>query len=177
MFAITRTKELITRVTRVYRLAAVALAALALLSAAPARAQNTYDGATVIHAGAVRVAPGQTLLVSLPGNFQFGDGSVRFITYRVSVYDAAFNLLHQTEPGAEGHEYGHALGLSHYNLGGTTRSGPKEVWIHVESTTWAAPGQAVAGARLAPTFEVVDDLSRRTTVFGVLMPAIPGARD
>lgn len=71
--------------------------------------------------------PGQTLLVSLRSNFQFGDGSVRFVKYDINVYDADLNLIYETERVMRQHELGHVLGFRHEH----TRL---KVWIEVKST-------------------------------------------
>jgi hypothetical protein len=138
---------------------------------------NTYMGVTTVYASSLTLGSDQTLNISLPGSFLFGDGSVRSISYSVYVYDAAGNLLHQTERVVRQHELGHLLGFRHEHTRPEAASGPKEVWIEIESTTWSTSGQAVEGARLPPTFEVSGDADGPTTISGVLPPAGRRARD
>lgn len=62
-------------------LAAVGIAALIFLWALPmqARAQNSYGGSTVVHAGSIGFVPGQRVSVTVP-NFYFLDGRVSLLS-------------------------------------------------------------------------------------------------
>src|SRR5687768_3959403 len=89
MKKLTTIAALLKRVRRKPELAACALAALLFLAAlpTPARAQNTYEDSTVVHAGAIGLVPGQGISITVP-NFYFQDGSVRFLKSSVlKVYD------------------------------------------------------------------------------------------
>jgi hypothetical protein len=161
--------ELLRRVRRKHELAAFAMAALLFLLAMPATAtaQDFYDddfkaAVTVLDIGLV---PGQTLVISVP-NPTLQDGSVKVLKASINVYDRESGLVYSGESGSmQGHELGHIFTIRHGDLPvpGEPRTGRKQVWIEVESTTFTAP-----------TFDLVDDASGRTVLMGLLLPAVFG---
>lgn len=78
MYGLTTIMGLIKCERHTRGLAAVAIAALIFLWAVPMqpRAQNTYGGSTVVHAGSIGFVPGQRVSVTV-SNFYFLDGRVR----------------------------------------------------------------------------------------------------
>jgi len=187
MKKLTTIAALLKRVRRKPELAACAIAALLFLAAlhAPARAQNTYGGATVVHDGFIGVVAGQTVSVTVPNSY-FQNGSVRFLKHSIKVYEIGFNGITERESGLvysgesgglneASHEYGHTFTLSYSDLPvqGEPRTGRKEVWIEVESFPPPATQDVDSSAVvLSPTIELIDDRSGKTVVFGLLLPAI-----
>ncbi len=186
MYGLTTTMGLIKRDVCTRRLAAVAMAALIFLSALPtqARAQNTYGGSTMVHVGAIGLVPGQRVSVTVP-NFYFQDGSVRFVKHSISVienesggliYSGESGGLNESGVGGQ-HEVGHVFA---FTVPGEPGRGRVQVWIEVESFPPSATQQRAEASRavmLPPTFEVIDELTGRTALIGMLLPAIMKVRD
>jgi hypothetical protein len=173
-------KGLIKCEGRTRALAAIAMAALIFLSALPTqtRAQgasaNTYGGATVIYIGTIGVVPGQKVSVTVP-NFYFQDGSLRFVKHAVEVTENESGLIYSGESGGINeavHELGHVFA---FTVPGDPSRGRVQLWIKVESFP-PSPMQESA-VMLPPTFELIDDLSGKTVVIGLLLPAIMKVRD
>jgi len=169
MYGLTKIMRLIKCEGRTRGLAAVAMAAFIFLSALPmeARAQNTYGGSTVVHAGSIGLVPGQTVSVRVFNSY-FLDGSVRFGKHAIRVYvESESKLVYSGESGGLGHEYGHIFTLRHGELSvaGEPRTGRVQVYIEVESfplsTTENQPEDRSAVVT-PPTFELIDELSGRT---------------
>jgi hypothetical protein len=177
MYKLTTIMELLKRMRRKHELAAVAMAALLFLSALPATATaqdtsaSTYTGLTVVHAGTIGLAPGQTLIVSVPNSY-FEDGSVRFVKHSIKVYDRESKLVYSGESGSmSGHEFGHILTLGYGDIPvpGEPRTSRKQLWIEVESFSLSptqAQAEDPAAGVPAPVFEIVDDGNGKTTVYG-----------
>src|SRR5687768_10157469 len=118
MYKLTTIVGLLKRVRRKPELAACAIATLLFLSAlpAPARAQNTYGGSTVVHAVSIGLVPGQSVSVSVP-NFYFQDGSIRFVKHTIRVTERESGLVYSGESGGlNEHEVGHIFTFSHEHL-------------------------------------------------------------
>src|SRR6185369_10301183 len=190
MYELTTIVGSLKRVRRKPELAACAMAALLLLAAlsAPARAQNTYGGATVVHGGAIGLVPGQTVSITVPDFCFAADGSVRFFKYSVlKVYDREAHLVTERTSGLiysgesgglneASHELGYIFTLSYGDLPvpGEPRTGRKEVWIEVESISFSTTktrAEDIGAVVLPPTFELVDP-DGRTVISGLLLPAI-----
>ena len=171
MYGRTKIMRLIKCEGRTRGLAAVAMAAFIFLSALPmeARAQNTYGGATVVHAGSIGLVPGQSVSVAVP-NFYFLDGSVKFVKHSIKVYvETQSKLVYSGESGELGHEVGHIFTFRHEHLSvpGEPSTGRVQLWIEVESFPHSAteklPEDSSATV-LPPTFELIDELSGRTVL-------------
>lgn len=174
---------LLKRVRRRPELAACTIAALVLLSvlAAPARAQNTYGGATVIHAGFIGLVPGQRVSVAVPNTY-FLDGSFTFVKHSIKVYEVRSHgiteyesgLIYSGESGSLGeHEFGHifTIGRSDLPVPGDPNTRRVQVRIEVESflpSTTQEQTKECRAVMLAPTFELIDDGSGKTVAFGGL---------
>jgi len=171
------------RVRRKPELAACAIAALLLLSAlaAPARAQNTYGGATVVHTRFIGLVPGQRVSVTVPNTY-FLDGSVRFVKHSIKVYETRSatvteyqsHLIYSGESGSLGeHEVGHifTIGRSDLPVPGEPNTRRVQVRIEVESflpsTTQEQTEERIA-VMLPPTFELIDGGSGKTVAYGGL---------
>ena len=150
------------------------MAALIFLSALPmeARAQNTYTGSTVVHAGSIGLVPGQRVSVAVP-NFYFLDGSVKFVKHSIKVYiETQSNLVYSGESGQLEHEFGHVFTFRHEHLvPGEPSTGRVQVWIEIESfppsETEKLPLDRSAIVS-PPTFELIDELSGRTVLSNAL---------
>jgi hypothetical protein len=164
-------------------LAAGALAALIFLPAmhAPTRAQGGAGKVSmndISFAASVGVASGETLRLSVVNALML-DGSTRIVGGHVKVFD-----------GLTGAELGtHELinppaGLHMIDIGGSGRdiliggSGVDRVqlWVEVKlvtryDTKTEEPGAGI----LAPTFELMDDATHRTTVRGTLVKVGTGS--
>jgi hypothetical protein len=182
MYGLTTIKELIKNAGRTRGLVAVALAALISLSALPTqtRAQgastNTYGGSTFVHTGTIGVVPGQRVSVTVP-NFYFQDGSVRFVKHTIKVYATeSGGLIYSGESGGiYEHEVGHVLTFSVPGVASTDRT---QLWIEVESFPPSAIQRTDerSAVMLPPTFELIDERSGKTVVYGLLLPAIMKVR-
>jgi hypothetical protein len=193
MYGLTSTMGLIKCEGRTRGLAAVAMTALIFLSALPpkARAQfastNTYGGTTVVHEGTIGLVPGQSVSVSVP-NYQFSDGSVRYLKHSIKVYEVQPNGVTENESGLiysgesggineSAHEVGHVFTFRHEHLrvAGEPGTGRIQVWIVVESFLPSAT-ETQTEDRCAdvsqPSLELIDDGSGKTVVFTLLLPAI-----
>lgn len=174
---------LLKRVRRKSELAACAIAALLFLSAtaAPARAQNTYGGATVVHAGFMGLVPGQQVSVAVPNTY-FLDGRVRFVKHSIKVYDMSHGvteyasaLVYSGESGSLAeHEVGHifTIGRSDLPVPGEPNTRRVQVRIEVESflpSTAQEQTEARSAVMLPPTFQLIDDGSGKTVAFGHLL--------
>ena len=178
MYGLTTIKGQITR-----GLAAVALAALILLSASPASAQargNTYRGLTTV---AATSAPGRTVtftyVVTNPGlvgmvwgqtmrlNFALLDGSVKPVKAQVRVSINGTTVLtrnHEPNPTSRFHSLD--ISRAERPVAGEPGTGRVQLWIEVVIIPRPA-GRGRAGVSvLPPTFEVMDNLSGRTTASG-----------
>ena len=171
MYVVTKIMRLIKCEGRTHGPAAVAIAALIVLSAfaMEARAQNTYGGSTVVHAGSIGLAPGQTVSIRVFNSY-FSDGSVRLGKHSVKVYAVnESQLVYSGESGGLGHEFGHIFTLRHGDLPvpGDPRTGRIQVYFEVESfplsATENSPEDSSANVS-PPTFELIDDLSGRTVL-------------
>lgn len=175
MYGLTKIMRLIKCEGRTHGLAAVAMTAFIFFSALPmeARAQNTYGGSTVVHAGSIGLVPGQTVSLRVFNSY-FLDGSVRYGKHIVKVYiETESKLIYSGESGGLGHEFGHIHTLRHYDLPvpGESRTGRVQVYIEVESfplsTTENQPEDRSAVVT-PPTFELIDELSGRTVLSNAL---------
>jgi len=185
MYKLTIIAGLLKRVWRKPGLAACAIAALLFLSAlaSPARAQNTYGGATVVHAGFIGLVQGQTVSVAVPNTY-FLDGRVRFVKHSIKVYETSSHavteyesgLIYSGESGSLGeHEFGHifTIGRSNLPVPGDPDTSRVQVRIEVESflpSTTQEQTEVRSAVMLAPTFELIDDGSGKTVAFGHLLP-------
>lgn len=164
---------------RTLGLAAVALVAFILLTAWPmeARGQNTYGGATVVHAGSIGIVPGQSVSVSVP-NFYFQDGSVKFVKHAIKVYiENQSTLVYSGESGVLEHEVGHVFTFRHEHtrpersgVAGDPVTGRVQLWIEIESFPPVATENQTEDGRttVAPTFELIDDQTGRTVLSNAL---------
>ena len=175
MYGLTKIMRLIKREERTRGLAAVAMAAFIFLSALPmeARAQNTYGGSTVVHAGSIGLVPGQTVSVRVFNSY-FLDGSVRFVKHSIKVYvETESKLVYSGESGGLGHEFGHIFTLRHGDLSvpGEPRTDRVQVYIEIESFPLSAtenPPEDRSADVSPPTFELIDELSGRTVLSNAL---------
>ena len=174
---------LLKRVRRKPELAACAIAALLFLAAlaSPARAQNTYGGATVVHAGFIGLVPGQSVNVTVPNTY-FLDGRVRFVKHSIKVYETSSHaiteresgLIYSGESGSLGkHEFGHifTIGRSDLPVPGELDTRRVQVRIEVESflpSTTQEQTEERSAVMLPPTFELIDDGSGKTVAYGGL---------
>ncbi|HEY5884682.1 MAG TPA: hypothetical protein VIT88_08340 [Pyrinomonadaceae bacterium] len=171
MYGLIKIMRLIKYEGRTRGLAAVAMAALIFFSALPmkARAQNTYGGATVVHAGSIGLVPGQRVSVAVP-NFYFLDGSVKFVKHSIKVYtETQSNLVYSGESGQLEHEVGHIFTFRHEHLSvpGESSTGRVQVWIEIESFPPSETEKLPADRSSIvspPTFELIDELSGRTVL-------------
>ena len=159
---------------RTLGLAAVAMAAF-ILSAGPmeARAQNTYEGSTVVHAGSIGIVPGQMVSVSVP-NYYFLDGSVKFVKHSIKVYaENQSRLVYSGESGQLEHEVGHVFTFRHEHVrpersgvAGDPVTGRLQLWIEIESFPPSATENVSEDRRttVAPTFELIDEQNGRTVL-------------
>jgi hypothetical protein len=178
MYKLTTIMELLKRMRRKYELAAVAMAALLFFSALPATATAQDLTSTNTYGGAIGLVPGQTLVISVPG-VALQDGSVKFLkssVIRVYGIELESKLIYSGESGGL-NESGHIFTIRYGDLSvpGEPRTGRKEVWIEVQSTTFTASqaGSEDPGAGMSPpTFELVDEASGKTILTGQLLPAI-----
>lgn len=183
MYRLTTIAGLLKRVRRKPELAAFALAALLILSALPAPATargNTYSGMTVVNAGTIGLVPGQTAQIAVP-NFALQDGSVKFVKSTINVYDRGGNLLYQNI-WINQHELGHLFTLRHgdFSVPGEPGTDRVQLWIELELVLSVAPQRLAedpAAGLLPPTYEVIDDASGKTVLFGMLLPAIQKVKD
>ena len=193
MKKLTTIAALLKRVRRKPELAACALAALLFLAAlpAPARAQNTYGGATVVHDGFIGLVPGQSVSVTVPNSY-FLDGSVRFLKHSIKVYEIESSgitenppsrLIYSGESGGlneSGHEYGHVFTIRYSDLPvrGEPGTGRVELRIEVESfppSTTQERTEEQTAVVWSPTIELIEDRNGKTVLFGLLLPAIQRA--
>jgi hypothetical protein len=149
-----------------------------------------YGDSTVVYGGAIGLAPGQTVRVTVP-NFYFMDGSVRFLKHSIKVYEVESSgvtenesgLIYSGESGGMNeleHEYGHIFTLSYGDLPvrREVRTGRVEVWIMIESfprSETQKPAEDRSSVVL-PTFELIEGDGRKV-LFGLLLPAIMKVRD
>ena len=176
MYKLATIAALLKRVRRKRELVACAMAALFFLSAlaAPARAQNTYGGSTMVNGGTIGLVPGQTVSITVP-NFYFENGSVKFLKSSVlKVYDREAHvvtertsgLVYSGESGGL-NELGHIFTLSYGDLPvqGEPRTGRKEVWIEVESISFSTTQERTEDlVVLSPTVELIDDADGKTVL-------------
>ncbi|HET9710344.1 MAG TPA: hypothetical protein VFP64_00625, partial [Pyrinomonadaceae bacterium] len=190
MYKLTIMAGLLKRVRRKPELAACAIAALLFLSAlaGPTRAQNTYGGATVVHAGFIGLVRGQRVSVTVPNTY-FLDGRVRFVKHSIKVYERQSHgvteyesgLIYSGESGSLGHEFGHifTLGRTDLPVPGEPNTSRVEVRIEVESflpSTTQEQTEERSAVMLPPTLELIDEGSGKTLVFGLLLQAQAQAR-
>lgn len=174
MYGLINLMRLMKCAGRTLGLAAVATAAL-ILAASPmeARAQNTYQGTTVVHAGSIGIVPGQTVSVAVP-NYYFQDGSVKFVKHSIKVYvENQSRLVYSGESGQLEHEVGHVFTFRHEHVrpersgvAGDPVTGRVQLWIEVESFPPSATENLPEDGRttVAPTFELIDEQSGRTVL-------------
>ena len=202
MYGLTTIKGLINHQGVKVMLMVFAIAAFISLSALPATAQGEgglqlemslslrsalYGDSTVVHAGSIGLVPGQTVSVRVP-NFQFSDGSVTFVKHSIKVYEVQpggvteneSGLIYSGESGGmneSGHEFGHVFTFRHEHLRVAGEPGTRriQVWIVVESLLPSPVPERTEDpsvVALQPTFELIDEGSGKTVVFGLLLPAI-----
>jgi len=202
MYRLTTIKGLINHQGVKVMLMVFAIAAFISLSALPATAQGEgglqlemslslrsalYGDSTVVHAGSIGLVPGQTVSVRVP-NFQFSDGSVTFVKHSLKVYEVQpggvteneSGLIYSGESGGmneSGHEFGHVFTFRHEHLRVAGEPGTRriQVWIVVESLLPSPMPERTEDpsvVALQPTFELIDEGSGKTVVFGLLLPAI-----
>jgi len=134
------------------------------------------------------MAPGQTLRVTAMDNQQYRDGSVRHVKARAKVYDAASNLLYQTDEVEipSGGYYSFDIGYDDIRAEDINdiyifKSGGRiqlRFDVEFKGRVRAAAGDVDGPAPEAfpATFELVDDESRRAILIGLLLPAIQKVR-
>ena len=173
MYAVTKIMKLIKSEGRTRGLAMVAMAFL-LFSALTieARAQNTYGGSTVVHAGSIGLVPGQTLSVRVFDS-HFPDGRLKFGKHTVKVYlEGESKLIYSGESGGLQHELGHIFTLRHdFSVPSDPRTGRIQVYIQVESFPLSATENSPDDSSAVvppPTFELIEDVSGRTVLSNAL---------
>lgn len=181
MYGLATTKGLIKHRARTFKLAAAALAVLLCLSPAPAAAQGGMGAGKVqmqdiFFFAAVAVVPGQTVRVS-GINALFLDGSVRIAGGHVKIFSGADGSLLQShelrDPPAGLHTFD--FGGRDILVGGEEGTGRVQLLIEVKLTARYVRGEEEPGAGvMAPSFELIDDASGKTTVWGTLTKAGPG---
>ena len=185
MNALIALKDLLKRMWPARGLAALSLAALVSLSAVPltARVQtggggggagkvSMRDFSFAVSVGLVRE---QTLRINV-FNPSLAKGGGSIAGGRVKIFDGATGvLLRQHEllnPPAGLHSFdigGRDVLVG--GLGGDSDAARAQLWIEVQLVTRSdLPGPSLepAAGLYPPTFELIDDLSRKTTVHGTL---------
>jgi len=180
MYGLTATKRLLNRARRTRGLAAFALAALIFPSALPATARGQAGGGgggagkvsmrDFSFVASVGVTRGETLRVGVP-NYPFQDGSVRVISGNVKVFDGSTGSLLQSHEISRIPNVYTYIDAGHHALapGGDPDTGRLQLLIKVElvvSSTQAGQAEEPAAGLLPPTFELIDDATGRTTVYG-----------